>query len=266
MIALVTALCLGGALAAWGAVPALTGRVVDEAGVLSPEETRGLEQFLADFEVRTSNQIAVLTVTSLGGTAIEDYAIEVARTWALGDRERDNGVLLLVAVQDRRIRIEVGLGLQGALTDALSSRIIRNEMAPRLAPGRERWGDAIGAGVRAIAQATAGEYRGGGGTVRREGVVNYGAWLGAGVLVLGIIGRLFRVWVSALLGLVAGFFVLGWPAGPIVGLIVGLLAPLFLLMRGGTVIGGGGSGGGISFGGFSGGGGSFDGGGASGRF
>ena len=252
-------------------VPALKARVNDLAGVLSPEDAAAMEKFLADFEAKTSNQVAVLIVPSLQGENGEDYAIAVARKWGLGTKEHDNGVLLLVAVQDRVIRIEVGTGLQGALTDLQSSRIIRNEMAPLLQEGQEQWGTAVWAGVRAITQATVGEYK-----APEEGPsngtpVNFGAFAGIGFFVLGLLGRLLKVWISAIIGAIAGFFILGLP-GIVLGAILGLLAPLFMSGRGGGLyMGGGGFGGGFSGGGgfgggFSGGGGSFDGGGASGRF
>lgn len=112
------------------AVPPLTGRVVDQAGILSPNTERTLTTMLAEHEAQTSNQIAVLTIPSLQGETIETYSIRVAETWALGTAANDNGVLLLVAVADRELRIEVGLGLEGALTDAVAGRIIRNDIVP----------------------------------------------------------------------------------------------------------------------------------------
>ena len=116
-------------------VPTLTGRVVDNADILSPSTEETITTLLTVHEEATSNQIAVLTVPSLGGETIEGYSIRVAETWGLGTAENDNGVLLLVAVTDREMRIEVGLGLEGVLTDAAASRIIRNEMVPRFRSG-----------------------------------------------------------------------------------------------------------------------------------
>ena len=163
-----------GVLALWAAgtafaqpqVPTLTGRVVDNADLLSPQTERVLTSQLRAHADSTSNQIAVLTIESLQGAVLEQYSIEVARAWDLGQDEFDNGVLVLVAEQERDIRIEVGYGLEGALPDVVASRIIRYEMTPRF-----RKGDADGgvrAGVDAILGAIAGEYEpptnGGGGS------------------------------------------------------------------------------------------------------
>ena len=108
-------------------VPPLTGRVVDRADVLSPATEAALTARLAAHEDSTSNQVVVLTVPSLDGEVLEPYATRVFRTWGLGQAAADNGVLLLVAVDDRQLRIEVGYGLEGDLTDALSGQIIRRE-------------------------------------------------------------------------------------------------------------------------------------------
>lgn len=116
-------------------VPTLTGRVVDQADILSAQTERTLTAMLAAHEDSTSNQIAVLTVSSLEGEPIEDFALRVARSWELGTAEFDNGVLLVVAVDDRRMRIEVGYGLEGPLPDAVASRIIRHEMRPEFKHG-----------------------------------------------------------------------------------------------------------------------------------
>src|SRR3712207_6287002 len=99
--------------------PPLSGRVVDAADLLKPEERTALEAKLKAHEDRTSDQLVVATVPSREGTAIEDYANRLFRTWRLGQTKNDNGVLLLVAPQERKVRMEVGYGLEGALTDAL---------------------------------------------------------------------------------------------------------------------------------------------------
>jgi uncharacterized protein len=140
-------LLLAGALPARAqpAVPALTGRVVDLADILSPATEKTLTALLAAHEDSTSNQVAVLTIPSLEGEAIEDYAIHVAQAWALGSATNDNGVLLLVAVEDREMRIEVGLGLEAVLTDVAASRIIRNDMVPYFRSGDFDEGVLVGA-------------------------------------------------------------------------------------------------------------------------
>lgn len=137
-------------------VPYLTGRVVDLAGILSRETIDTIEAKLAAHEQATSNQVAVLIIPSLQGETIEEYSIRVAETWKLGQKEKDNGVLLLVAVEDRKLRIEVGDGLEGTLTDALCSRIIRHEIVPHFKNGDFDRG--IQAGVDAILGVIEGTY------------------------------------------------------------------------------------------------------------
>jgi uncharacterized protein len=126
-----------GAELALGAVsfPALTGRVVDDAHVLSAAERDRLTSKLADLEQKSGIQLVVATVDSLQGEEIEPYANELFRTWKLGEKTKNNGVLLLVAPKERRVRIEVGYALEGTLTDALSKIIIANAIAPRFKSG-----------------------------------------------------------------------------------------------------------------------------------
>ena len=111
--------------------PPLTGRVVDQAKILSPVTIADLERKLADLEQKSGIQLVVATVPSLGGEEIEPYANALFRAWKLGEAKKNNGVLLLVAPNQRRVRIEVGYGLEGTLTDAISSIIISNAIAPR---------------------------------------------------------------------------------------------------------------------------------------
>ena len=139
------------------AVPGLWGmRVHDEAKVLSASGAEQLEARLKAYEDSTSNQIAILIVPSLDGEVLEEYSLRVAEKWKLGQKDKDNGVLLLVAVEDRKMRIEVGQGLEGVLTDALSNRIIRNEIAPEFRRGDYEAG--VVAGVNGIVKAIGGEY------------------------------------------------------------------------------------------------------------
>ena len=116
-------------------VPTLTGRVVDNAEILSPETELAVTWLLKAHEDSTGNQIAVLTIPSLNGEAVEEYSLRVARSWALGTRDDNNGVLLLVAVDDREMRIEVGLGLEGTLTDLRASRILRGDIRKHFRDG-----------------------------------------------------------------------------------------------------------------------------------
>lgn len=139
------------------AVPELWNmRVHDDAHVLKQETIDQLEKKLAQYEDSTSNQIAILITSSLEGESIEDYSIRVAEKWALGKKDKDNGVLLLIAVDDHKMRIEVGEGLEGVLTDALSSRIIRNEMAPNFRRGD--YDSGVTAAINGIIKAIGGEY------------------------------------------------------------------------------------------------------------
>jgi uncharacterized protein len=116
-------------------VPYLSGRVVDNAEILGAETKRKLTERLKAHEAQTGNQIVVLTVRSLEGESVEAYAERVFNTWKLGQKGKDNGVLVLVAPAERRMRIEVGYGLEGTLTDVAASRIVRNVMTPRFKEG-----------------------------------------------------------------------------------------------------------------------------------
>ncbi|GIV58925.1 MAG: hypothetical protein KatS3mg043_0014 [Rhodothermaceae bacterium] len=274
------------------AVPPLTGRVVDEAGILSPETERLLAGLLAEHEAATGNQVAVLTVPSLDGENLEDYSLRVARTWALGTAEHDNGVLLLVAVADRKLRIEVGLGLEGALPDAVAARIIRHEMTPRFRNGDFNGG--VVAGVQAIVGAIEGTY-----TPPEDPAGKPPFWAGLIFLVVpclfaffGLIshgcGRWFLFGVLMPFFWVAGSLLFGFTYGGWIVLLLYVVAFVALTRHPGVQAvseklkagqkakvgpftftagsGGfaGGGGGGFGGGGFSGGGGSFGGGGASG--
>ena len=134
----------------------LSGRVMDQANLLSAEAEARLTQSLTDHEAATSNQVVVVTLPDLGGYAIEEKALELARAWKLGVDDRDNGAVLLIAAAERGIRIEVGYGLEGALTDAISANIIRTQMQPSFRSGNFDKG--VEAGVVAMLAAIVGEY------------------------------------------------------------------------------------------------------------
>jgi uncharacterized protein len=112
-------------------VPSLRGRVNDYAGVMGQEQERELEARLAQFEQETGHQVAVLTIPTLEGEDIEGFGIRVAESWKIGKKGFDNGVILVVAVNDRRLRLEVGYGLEGVLPDAIANRIIGDYIVPR---------------------------------------------------------------------------------------------------------------------------------------
>ena len=225
-------------------VPGLMGlRVHDEAHLLSQGTIDQLEQSLQRFEDSTTNQIAILTINSLDGDILEEYAIRVAHTeWKLGQGDKDNGVLLLVVIDDKKVRIEVGQGLEGVLTDALSNRIIRNEIAPNFRRGDYDAG--ISAAANAIMSAIKGEYK----ADRRRSSNSIG---GSGRFIF-LLVFLIMYWLFRAFSKRGGGGGAAWAAGST-----------------GWYIGGGGRGGwggGGGGGGFSGGGGSFGGGGSSGSW
>lgn len=154
--ALAAALLLAPALAAALEVPYLSGRVVDEARLLDAATAARLESALAAYEKKSGRQFVVLTLPSLEGEPLEDYSLKVARTWALGRKGKDDGLLLLVSRDDRKLRFEVGYGLEGVLPDALCGRIIRDEIVPRFKGGDFAGG--VAAGVDAALKALDGEY------------------------------------------------------------------------------------------------------------
>jgi uncharacterized protein len=128
--------------------PEFRAPVVDTAGVVPIAVEQSVGAALEDYERRSGRQIAVALVTTTGGQSLEDYTIDLARSWGVGTKGRDDGVLLLIAVRDRRVRIEVGEGLEGRLTDLESGRIIRERLVPLLAAGR--YGAAVEQGTDAI--------------------------------------------------------------------------------------------------------------------
>jgi uncharacterized protein len=116
-------------------IPYLTGRVNDNAQILSDSTDKLLSEKLKEHELKTSNQVVILTIPSLDGESIEDFANKVFNEWGLGQKDKDNGVLIVVVPDERRMRIEVGYGLEGTLPDVLAGRIIQNIMAPRFREG-----------------------------------------------------------------------------------------------------------------------------------
>ncbi|MEJ2202077.1 MAG: TPM domain-containing protein [Desulfuromonadaceae bacterium] len=147
-------------------VPRASGYVTDSAGLLSASTRLKIEHFLEGFERSDSTQIAVLTVPSLEGESLEGYAIKVAEQWGIGQQGSDNGALLLVAKAERKVRIEVGYGLEGRLTDLLAGRIVDYDIVPRFKQGDFDGG--IVAGVAGMAEAVRGEYQGTGRSSQRK--------------------------------------------------------------------------------------------------
>jgi uncharacterized protein len=184
------------------AIPELWGmRIHDEAKVLNAGFISQLENQLKTFEDSTSNQIAVLVIQTLDGYPLESYSLKVAEKWQLGTKKNDNGVLLLVVIQDRKIRIEVGQGLEGILTDAATSRIIRNEIAPAFR--RQDYEAGIQAGIDAVLNTIQGEYT----SEEAKGINDFevmskGEKLVIGIFIFGLLGvfTLFAILTSGCAG------------------------------------------------------------------
>src|ERR1700693_2935182 len=136
-------------------IPRLRGRVNDYAGLIPADRAQVLESRLAAFEQETAHQIAVLTISSLEGAPLEDFSIRVAESWKIGQKGFDNGAILLIAQKERKLRIEVGYGLEAVLPDAIANRIIAEVIVPRFRANDYSGG--IDAGVNAILQVTKGE-------------------------------------------------------------------------------------------------------------
>jgi uncharacterized protein len=226
-------------------VPRITARVTDQTGTLSSGEIGQLEEKLSRFEHETSTQIAILIMPSLGDESIEEYTIRVAEKNRFGKKGRDNGVLLVVAKEDRQLRIEVGYGLEGALPDAVADQIIRRVIVPEFRDDNYYRG--LDAGIDAIIAATKGEFTGDGEPDSdRDGLLQI-----IPILLFILLFGFFRFL------LMRRHYTVGrrGPGGRYGG-----------TWYGGGFGGGGWGGGGFGGGGFSGGGGGFGGGGASGRW
>ena len=266
------------ALPAWAqvAVPQLTARVTDLSGTLTKEQTASLEQRLQSFEARKGSQIALLMVPTTEPEAIEQYALRVAERWKIGRKNVDDGAILVVAKNDRALRIEVGYGLEGALNDATASRIIREAIAPRFREGDFYGG--INAGVDRMIRVIDGEPLPEPASPSPQVGGGFGQSLPILLILALVVGGLLRRVLGRTVGSVAAGGAVGAVAWLLVGAVsiavmAGILAFIVTLVGGGAGrryyggfpggFGGGGLGRG---GGFRGGGGSFGGGGASGRW
>lgn len=260
--------------------------IVDQTNTLTAEQKASLAAKIADERKKSGNQIAIVMIPTLADESLEDYSLDIARQWGIGTSENNNGILLFVAKDDKRIRIEVGRGLEGALTDVQSNRIIRNQITPQFR--ESRYYEGIAAGLTSIIAAIHGEYTAADTEPAPvsgfpwEAVLVFGfmgfSWLGS------VLARTKSWWAGGVVGGVAGG-IIGLIAASVVTGIIGVvvLAALGFLFdkavssnyqsrarrgdapswwAGGTTLGGGGSSGG--FGGFGGGG--FGGGGSSGSW
>jgi uncharacterized protein len=268
-------------------VPRLQGYVNDYAGMIHPSSRSKIEGELRAFEQSDSTQIVILTIPSLEGENIEEFSIKVAEVWKIGQQQKDNGILLVVSKQDRKIRIEVGRGLEGRVTDLMAGRIIDQVIKPRFKQGDFDGGFIMGAS--ALIDATRGEFKAEQRSVQRRQkgfppFLTFLLFFGIFVLILGSLSRILGG-IAGAIGLPALVHLTVVPAGILPSILLALvgfgsgffLSNLFSSGRsgrgrhgsgffygpwmGGSSIGGGG---GFSGGGFSGGGGSFGGGGASG--
>jgi uncharacterized protein len=246
--------------------PELTGRVVDGANLLSAEDESRITQLLKAHEEKTTNQVVVVTLRSLQGYDIADYGYQLGRHWGIGQAEQDNGVLLIVAPNERKVRIEVGYGLEATLTDALSKQIIDKRITPQFKkkdyPGgiQNGVGDILGvldgsADVATLRQTLSSR------NVEIENLFN----LVIITIILGGVLAQFMGTLPSTATVFASTFGLGsWFGGSIIlGLMAALFASVFHLLSRLSGSGGGGGYGGGSSGGYSGGGGGFSGGGGS---
>ena len=229
-------------------IPAIRHRITDGSGSLSSDEIRSLEELLVNFERETSNQIVVLMVQSLEGMSLEDFTIRVCEKNKIGKKGRDNGVLLTIAKDDRKMRIEAGYGLEGALPDAICDQIIRKIIAPRFR--QDNYYTGIKDGIEAIMLATKGEFKGESG---RNSKKIYSLTTVILILVFMFLGGFFGGGRRRYVGSRGAYSSFPWWWGGFGG-------------GGSGGFSSGSFGGGGSFGGFSGGGGSFGGGGASGSW
>ncbi|PJC03749.1 MAG: hypothetical protein CO070_06410 [Gallionellales bacterium CG_4_9_14_0_8_um_filter_55_61] len=271
--ALLLALLLIGAAQAEVAVPPPTQRVTDLTATLDAGQTQSLEARLAAFEQQKGAQLAVLIVPTTQPETIEQYGLRVVEAWKLGRKGVDDGVLLLVAKDDRALRIEVGYGLEGALNDATANRIVEEIIVPPFKGGEFYSG--IEAGVAAIIKVIEGEPLpppkklsvAAGQDMQSLMFIGFVIVVAVGGMLRAMLGR---VPAALLLGGVLGGLAWLLLASALIALLAGLAAFVFVLLGGiGRGMGGGGfGGGGGSFGGggFGGGGGGFGGGGASGRW
>jgi len=266
-------------------VPKLQGYVNDYANIISPSAKAGLENELRSFEQSDSTQIVILTIPSLEGDAIEDFGIKVAESWKIGQKGKDNGIIFIVSKNDRKMRVEVGRGLEGKLTDLMSGRIIDLVVKPRFKRGDFDGG--FIAGVSSLIDATRGEFKADGNhhPQKHEASSRFVTFLIFGAFLMLFLGSISRILggISGAIGLPAIVYLTFASVGPVIliilalgGLILGIFLPILFssgghyrgggFWPGGGYYGTGGSGfGGSDFGGgFSGGGGDFGGGGASG--
>lgn len=271
---LVLMLVLPWSASAQVAVPPLAGRVTDLTATLTPTQKESLEQTLAAFEARKGSQLAVLLIPTTRPEGIDQYALRVAEQWKIGRAKVDDGAILVVAKEDRTLRLEVGYGLEGALSDIVSKRIISDTIVPRFKQGDYYGG--IDAGLAHIIRVVDGEVLPTATSQRTQGPDDLRQMLPFLLIVVLAVGGVLRNTIGKLAGSVVTGALVGVLAWLLLGAVLlaalaGLAATVVTLLGGGAVLRGigglGGRGrGGFGGGGFRGGGGGFGGGGASGRW
>jgi uncharacterized protein len=269
------ALTLGfsGLASAQVAVPPLAGHVTDLTATLTPAQKESLEQTLAAFEARKGSQLAVLLLPTTAPEGIDQYALRVAEQWKIGRAKVDDGAILVVAKDDRTLRLEVGYGLEGALSDIVSKRIISDTIVPRFKQGDYYGG--IDAGLAQIIRVVDGEALPAPASQRTQGPDDLRQMFPFLLIVVLVVGGVLRNTIGKLAGSVVTGALVGVLAWLLLGAVLlavlaGLVATVVTLLGGGAVLRGigglGGGRGGFGGGGFRGGGGGFGGGGASGRW
>lgn len=250
-------------------VPELTARVTDLTNTLAPDQKSALESRLAAFEQQKGSQIAVLLIPTTQPETIEQYSIRVVETWKLGRKGIDDGILVVMATQDREVRIEVGYGLEGAIPDVIAKRVIEEIMIPRFREGDVAGG--LNAGVERLIGLIEGEplpppkkQTASGGTFDQYFPILFFAAIVMGGLLRAIFGKVLGGFAT---GGIVGLAVWLLGAGLFFAIAIAIMAFIFTLGGGRGIPGGmGGMGRGGFGGGFGGGGGGFGGGGASGRW
>lgn len=250
-------------------IPSFDALVTDIPGVLSADKKADLEQKLRDLKLSKGIEIAVLIVSSLEGNSSEGYAQDVVRKWKIGEKGKDNGILLLVAIQERSIRIEIGRGLEGSVPDVIAGRIIRDEMIPQFRNGQVPEGIALG--VQRLIEISSSDVKTNERASTSDPINTFWVFIVIGIVVAQILKAALGNTLGPLSAGIAVGIIGALSLGVLWGILLFFLVPLF--SSGGSYRGGsggwggggfsGGSGGGsISFGG----GGTFSGGGASGRW
>jgi len=203
-------------------VPQYRGRVNDFAGILAPDQVRNLEKKLEQYEKETSNQIAILTITSLEEDSLEDFSIRVVENWKIGHKGKDNGVLILVVFKDRKMRIEVGRGLEGSLTDLTAGRIVTDVMAPAFK--QKDYNKGINDAIDAIGLAVKGEFEAD--AIKKDNSDDkfglYLIFLAITLIIAGVVGMILHPIAGGIAGGAGTFLATLLLLNPVISLLVAI--------------------------------------------